>query len=313
MLWLGVAILTAAWSTLGCAPVVEVPDGPPPKLPEGAAPPLDGCNAPLLVPTGFVGLGPMIIEGGTGHYDTCGDEDPGTAGFVVSDVFLDVDEVTNRCYRHCVDSGACLPPVVAQDPDAPEWIDPAAADFPAIVDQPRAAAFCAFRGGRMAAIAELARAAQGEALSIGQPELLHAWAECFEQDFESPDCAALALQAHDPGLVPLRPARPIRSETRDVGPFGHFDVWGSQAELSMTQFDWYPDEWCTHEGAAPLTFSNDPNASYCYYMPGFTLATNYFAVVAEPAVSKLLVNFACGDSSFAPRLQGVRCAYDVAQ
>jgi formylglycine-generating enzyme required for sulfatase activity len=300
-------ILAIALSTVACGPTVEV-ERASPILPDEAAPPLAECSAPLLVPEGAVWLGPIGFEHGILQKNSC-ENGVGTTRFTVGDVFLDADEVTNGCYRHCVDAGACLAPNSLNDPDAPDWTDPTITDFTAVLDEERAEAFCAFRGGRLASIAELARAMQADALSVAQPEIFKAWESCFAEDFASSECTALRTHAHVPGDGPLRPMQAIRSEPRDIGPFGHYDLFGSQAEVSATKFPpiAYPKEWCNDGAFAPITYSTQADASRIYHLPGVLIGDSY--LTAASGANNFFTFTMYGLPS--PSLGGARCAYDV--
>lgn len=308
-------LLAASISALGCGPKVEVERLPanPPSLPDQAALPLQGCATPALVPKGDVWLGPMNItpNGETSLVECVGSgNDVGTTRFVVNNVFIDKDEVTNECYQHCVDTGACKPPL--DEAEIPAWTDAVRSTVPAILDQERAEAFCAFRGGRLASIAELARASQGDSIVVGSGEMLRRWGECFNDDLESPECSDLASHIRLGGFSAVRPDRPIRSDGRDVGPFGHYDLFGSQLELSITQFPgWYPENWCSPDEIAPRSFTNDPQANYAYYAPGVIAGSNY-AFVVDGIPPDFFGAFGWNPYSN-QNLSGARCAYDVVQ
>jgi len=313
--WNGLVVLLACPFVFGCGPTVEVeqrPAGPPPILPNDAAPALQGCATPALVPKGDVWLGPMNVTptGETSLVECAGSgNDIGTTRFVVNHVFLDKDEVTNECYQHCVDTGACKPPL--DEAEMPAWTDAVRSKVPAVLDQERAEAFCAFRGGRLPSVAELARASQGDSIVVGSGALLRAWGKCFNEEIESPECLELASHIRLGGFAPYRPDRAIRSEIRDVGPFGHYDLFGAQIELTITQFpEWYPDNWCTTGQSAPGSFTNDPQANRAYYAPGLIAGANYVYVV-DGFPPDLFGAFSW-DPYSNQNLSGARCAYDVA-
>ncbi|HMY21099.1 MAG TPA: hypothetical protein PKA58_32475, partial [Polyangium sp.] len=306
-----IGVVITALSAVACGPTVEIRQGSP-TLPEDAAPPLAECAAPLLVPEGAVWLGPINLdEYGHLRENSC-ENGVGTVRLTVADVFLDPDEVTNGCYRHCVEEGACPTPSMADDPNGPAWDEPAVTHFAAILDEARAEAFCSFRGGRLASIAELARAMQGDELGVAQPEIFDAWKSCYAADFESSECMALRSHAFFPGDGSLRPMREIRSEPRDVGPYGHYDVFGSQAEVTATKFppNGYPKYWCEDGAFAPMTYSMEPDASRAFHLPGVLLRDGYQAAVVSHGLSNLFTFTWYGPPSAS--VTGARCAYDVA-
>lgn len=306
-----IAVVLIALSTVACGPTVEI-QRPAPTLPSDVAAPLAECATPLLVPEGAVWLGPINLNKHRKLQENSCDNDPGTVRLTVADVFLDVDEVTNGCYRHCVEAGACPAPSMPDDPNGAEWDDPAVTHFAAVLDEARAEAFCAFRGGRLASIAELARAMQGELLAVAQPEIFGAWESCYAAEFESSECIALRSHAFFPGEGALRPMREIRSEPRDVGPFGHYDVFGSQAEVTATKFpsNGYPKNWCEEGAVAPMTYSMEADAMRAYHLPGVALRYGYQAAVIANGLMNLFTFSWYGPSSTS--ITGARCAYDPA-
>jgi len=285
---------------MGCSEVSVIEEDPAPApvvLPDGAAPPVDGCTSPNLVPRGFVWLGEVLV-GPHGELMpwACGNKhDPmGTRRFTVGPVFLDADEARVDCYDACVQEGSCSP----LDGEA------------VALDRTSAETFCAFRGGRLPSLAELQRAAQGEALSIGPIDIYEEWRTCYFADFAAAECVELQQHAYWGGP----------SLSRDVGPFGHKDLFGSNPEFTLSTLplsDHDIDAYCNAaDGAdAPLSFSTSGRP--LTFGPGFLLAKGgyYEAVTSNesPWGPSTVSNwFTMDQAEEAATLRGVRCAYDPA-
>ncbi|MBI4705620.1 MAG: SUMF1/EgtB/PvdO family nonheme iron enzyme [Deltaproteobacteria bacterium] len=279
------------------------------ELPAGVAPPLAGCSAPLPVPRGKAWIGSFRFDaqGRLSPIDAC--EPPWhqvvARRVVVRGFFVDRDEVANACYRHCVEAGWCAPP--PEFPELPHvpgpWTDPALQDHPVHADFARAAILCAWRGGRLPTLAELVRASHGDEPSVCKPELLRAWVDCFWSSFESAGCQALERRATG--------FEPIRSYAADIGPFGHYDLFGARDEISATRA---PST--AAEAGALCALDND--------MPDpKSLGTSTISVQFGPAmglyISQWLIEDPEGGSisnaqvdpfDELPELRGFRCAYD---
>ncbi|MBI4704174.1 MAG: SUMF1/EgtB/PvdO family nonheme iron enzyme [Deltaproteobacteria bacterium] len=204
----------------------------PAVLPSGAAPPVAGCAPPVLVPTGSAWIGDFVMDAqGTILGPAPCETYWGARRFTVRRVFVDPDEVTNECYSHCVDAGACeLPLRIDDPPDVPAWDDESMGRSPAVLDFARARAFCAWRGGRLPAVAELARASHGDLEDFCKPELRQAWLNCyFAHALEESPCAEFL--AHALGWT-WPPDQRVRSYPEDLGPFGHYDLFGWQLEYT---------------------------------------------------------------------------------
>ncbi len=300
--------ITAIAATFSCAcggraSVENGEDYDPPTLPPTAAPEKDGCAAPLIVPQGQAWVGGMHWHDGELVPNDC-DTPGGTVGIrlFVPDFFLDQDEVTNACYWHCVDAGVCLPPHSVPDgPDAP-WDDPSVREYPVYqIDGAMAEAFCAWRGGRLASIAELMRAEHGGAVAVLNPALTELWLACAS-DQKPPDCDVVS------DLVWSWPA-PVRSWELDIGPFGHYDLAGSVPELTMTHLPGTTEErdaLCS----IPLD-TTDPQTLGSGGRAGFVLAGNLLEPPVEGGQVWWVVQGAVDDQGNPVPLEGgVRCAYD---
>lgn len=191
----------------------------PPAPPEGVA-------APLWVPAGTVWMGFFTVNLVTRRVGTMDCTDPTaplpTAPYTLGGFYLEADEVTNLAYRRCVEAEACDP---LDDPQAPDA-------FPASLDRPRAERYCAWRGGRLPSLAQLRRALVGDAALPAPKALLDPWLDCIQGSFVSAECQDLGRRLP----VGYLPVEPIRSNPSDVGPYGHYDLFGSQWELTSTTF-----------------------------------------------------------------------------
>lgn len=151
----------------------------------------------------------------------------------VDGFYLDEDEASVACYDVCVAEGAC--PV--------RTFDPGDRRFPASVSVAGAEAFCAFRGGRVPTLVELARASHPDVVAVGDPALVEAYVACagvgvFSGGFDTEACAWLLARSPISDL----PELPIASEPRDTGPFrtprslrrpvrSHLEPWLGVARL----------------------------------------------------------------------------------
>lgn len=309
--WRAIVAL-ASLSVAGCEDVVVLPpeNGTPfpsdAGLPDGAAPPLPECRPPEPVSEGLVWVGNLQLDetGALLPTELCV-EGWASRTFYVPRFYLDVDEVTERCYLACVDEGACAP--------APA-LSPSEPMFPVqLTNRSAATTFCAFRGGRLPTLPELNRAAQSASFSVAQTAIYSRWLQCSQATFETPDCQTLLEAAY------AWPRRPIRSYAEDVGPFGHYDLFGASHELTASSFTYAkdPDDpYCTAapDAVAPTMMSSDPDMLLNFgpgelYLYGFLLPTP-----DSPTTGGLLRTF-YADFSLPEvdngDLRGFRCAYDV--
>lgn len=207
----GVAAFMGLGAAVSFAPEVQGKNPP-------AADSLDG--APVVVPsTTFV----MGSDAGAS------DEGP-VHPVLVSGFSIDRHEVTNRRYRSCVAAGRCIAPQLAGSKlRARYWNDPAFDDYPVIfVDHSRAAAFCAFAGGRLPTEAEWELAARG---TDGRT---YPWGNA------APDCSRANFGGAngcvgDTDRVGRRPA--------GASPWGALDMAGNVWEWTA---DWYDAGYYRH-------------------------------------------------------------------
>lgn len=288
---------------IGCgAEVVE--DRDPPVLPPTAAPEVEECTAPLLVPTGNAWVGGMRWRAGKLEPLEC-DESDGTVGIrlTVPDFFLDQDEVTNDCYRRCVEAGACSPPLpVPTPPDAepvPPWDDSSMRQVPTQqVTEAMAETFCAWRGGRLPTLAEFMRAEHDNAVAVVNLALTDLWLACAQEP-KPDECGEIWNHVYS------WPS-PVRSWPLDQGPFGHFDLAGSVVELTSTRLAATADEF---DALCEIPFdSNDPGSFGSGEPVGFATAGNLLTPPTEGGTVGWAVH---GSGEGGAGVEGgLRCAYD---
>jgi formylglycine-generating enzyme required for sulfatase activity len=273
-----------------------------PVLPPDAAPPLEACTEPLLVPRGPCWVGAMHWQGGKLVPNECDDAavySSAAPGFrvTVPDFFLDTDEVTNACYAHCVDAGTCAPPKPATR-EAPAWNDDARRQYPArLLDRAMAEAFCAWRGGRLPSLAELGRAEHGGAVAVMNADLTQLWRDCAAEP-KPEECGEIYDRIYGEPT-------PVRDWELDRGPYGHYDLALSALEITMTHMFNSKDE---HEALCSLSLNPDaidPKTLGSGRNMGFRPGGNLWLPIVEgPGENAGWI--ITGD----PLEGGVRCAYD---
>ena len=300
----GTLLLTAGLVSCGGNVVVEAEEAPTYTLAPGAAPPLAGCAAPRLVPAGTAWIGNMELLDVKGSLAPLGCEWnrmlPGRS-FFVDAFFLDTNQLVNGCYASCLDEGEC-----ETQPNAPA---PAEQFLPLRRDE--AELFCAFRGGRLPSLPEMARATQAERLSIGAPETFSAWLDCEKQDYADASCQERKATAWG---VPIDT---VASDPADVGPFGHHDVNSGLPELTITDYVNSEEDYQRYcewpqDVPAPQTFG-PAIGQVVLWGPSFQLELNIGGALANvgsayPFELSAAARFATWND--AP-LATVRCAYDA--
>jgi len=255
-----------AWALLllSCGARTDLEGATAPPLPPSYVP-LEHCAPPAYVFAGRAFLGDIIAQSTSPQFsdkpranmfitaEPCVSSSLFTPSWVVvSGFYLDTDETSAACYDECVSRDGCAPRTYER-----------AAKLSASLTRDEAEAFCDFRGGRLPTFAELSLAATAGALSIGQRELLERWIRCedlFQSGFLSSNCQPLRARLFDytasNGLD--QPAQ--RADASDVGPYGHFDLFGGLIERTSTQFA-LPEEvqasWCdSADMSDPGTFGS---------------------------------------------------------
>lgn len=228
----------------------------------------------------------------------------GNRMFSVHGYWLDNTPTTNLCYSECVKRGVCTPPTHDRaDPDSRNWLDEHKAGNPIYVNHEQATQFCAWRGGHLPSLAQLARAAQGDSDVPGVPSLTAEAIRCHEDPEADPDaCRRLELIS-----VPPSEPYPVGRAAYDVGPFGTLDIYGSVGEWTRTFYTNGSDAFCALSDGSPdfVTFpQHDPEH------PQYVVVS--YAATIRQALSHPARGFGYGLWSAAePRFDlGFRCAYD---
>src|SRR5690606_21060292 len=90
------------------------------------------------------------------------------------------------------------------------------------------------RGGRLPTAAELARASHADVENVTKVAAFEAMKTCWlaeAEDEEAAECDYVRRRAY----VEMNP-QPIRSEEDDVGPFGHWDLFGARCDFTQSTF-----------------------------------------------------------------------------
>ncbi len=274
---------------------------PPPNVQQD-----EGCPELLVVPAGDAWVGSFRVDEAFSLSPLpCDGCCLGSKRFRVPGVYVDSDEITNACYAHCVDDGSCTPPPAS---DGPAWDSMPMADFPVAATIRTAEALCAWRGGRMPSVGELARASHGATVGVTTMESFERTRACWEArrdgDGETSVCDYLKTR----GSVQLFPG-PVRDAPGDVGPFGHRDLFGSRCDLTATSWqltDTESDAYCAREDGStdPGTFGSDLTyrARFC---PATILDSALPWAPGGALIDATAFNMA-GDLPDA----GIRCAFD---
>ncbi len=273
------------------------------------------CSDPVFVTAGTTVLGELEVRGEKGLPEareswtvSLGDcrDWAGWAparALMVYGFYLDVDEVSASCYDDCVAVGECVPRTLGE-----------AAGASAYLDQSMTEAFCSFRGGRLPTAAELSRAANGGELSLGPPTMFDLWTHCMDHRTASWNAPCQDLASRNLPSLFDRHDHLLRAEERDVGPFGHYDLFGGLAERTVSRLGDSKSaaDWCGPEHMDdPGTFGTGPRVVFqpalLMGQDSYTLGDTYFWFEQRG----LLHEDAFVDPEQAPIL-GARCAYDAA-
>jgi len=290
----------------------ELPE-PVPVLPPSYRP-LPGTADPLWVEPGYAWIGNVEFRAAMDDFLKVPCPVGGFAyGYLVDGVFLDADEIRGVDYLACVSAGAC--PAVDVEPDLAATLAPQELE-----------AYCAFRGGRLPLASELARASAGDGSGITTDAFFRAWLACDDSFFRAEGCAELSQRAPQVTLHERTWRLPVRAEPLDVGPYGHWDLFGSQVEITATYdgltFEGRDMPSCEYPAwfletlsiPRPVPEPPDPLAFYgddlrLVHAPAWALAARQGlqAGLPEQVIPYLLF----GNTKFTS-LYGGRCAYDPA-
>ena len=240
------------------------------RISDGLPPPPDGGSLfaatdaglvpPPLTPIATVPEG-WVLEGYryldvTTHEIKPEDEcfsDFGTKTFWSAPFRMMKFEVTNADYKACVNDG-CAPP---DGPSPSAWDGPENAQLPVIVSFALARAYCQHYGGDLPTTVQWDRAATGDPYTgFGVQKLTAQWLTCRFTG-GGPLCDQLAQARTDVLHASSAAVGPVGARDWDIGPFGHFDLYGNAGEWVRTSQVEFSDTFCAlpEGGPDPPTFS----------------------------------------------------------
>lgn len=181
----------------------------------------------------------------------------------VGQFWLQQSPVSNGLYAICFASGACTAPDHdIADPNPKSWDDPARVELPVYVTHDQAVAYCDWAKGRLPTVAELTRAAQGDAEVPGVAALTQAAIDCANEVNEGAGASELCgqLQLMNYFQTPSPPLYRTNAVELDRGPYGHTDLFGSVWEWTQS-FGGFADDgkFCSLSDGSPDFVTFDPN------------------------------------------------------
>jgi formylglycine-generating enzyme required for sulfatase activity len=235
-------------------------------------------------------------------------EDAGSRRLFVPEFWLQETPVTNALYGLCVRDSACPPPERdVADPNTLPWDDDSRVDLPVYVRKANAEAYCAWAGGRLPSLAELVRAAQGDAATPGVAAMTSATIACASGVSQDPICGQLALMNYE--QAPPPPLYRVGAVPLDIGPSLHRDLFGSTQEWTRTQGGSAADgngQFCALADGAP-DFVTFPSDEPYFDVVGF--ATPIADAVRSPGSAKSVFHLML-DGTVGYNV-GFRCAFDA--
>ena len=200
------------------------------------------------------------------HAQVTGEDYGANRKLAVQQFWLQETPVTTDLYSICVSAGACtVPEHDIADPNPASWDDPSRFELPVYVRHDQAEGYCQWAKGRLPTLAELSRAAQGDAEIPGVAALTQAVIDCANdaaEDAEQPAiCAQLQLmnyfQTPSPSLYRTNGVE------LDQGPYGHADLFGSVWEWTQTLGGFASDpEFCALPDGSPDFVTFDRKHEY---------------------------------------------------
>ena len=192
------------------------------------------------------------------------DEDGGAnRRLVVREFWLQEAPVSNGLYATCTAAGVCTAPDHdVADPDSSSWDAPTRAELPVYVRQDQAEAYCQWAKGRLPTVAELSRAAQGDAEIPGVAALTQAAIDCAPDSGGSADRPAICgqLQLMNYFQTPSPPLYRTNGFELDRGPYGHVDLFGSVWEWTQSLGGFADDgHFCALPDGSPDFVTFDPD------------------------------------------------------
>jgi hypothetical protein len=273
---------------------------------------LPECGDILPVPDGDVYVGGWSVQAGMPHVvpqTMCGQgqlqEYAGNRKLHVGAHWLMADVVSTDCYAQCYAAGACTAPVPdSNDPVQIPWDHRMQTSVWG--DYYQATAFCGWMGGRLPTVAELARAAQGDAQTYGIAAVTTAAFSCGADP--TPEvCGAIQVANLN---VPMGSVFALGStRPEDTGPFGHRALALGPAEWTDSQCGWVDASFCA---LADGTADPDPTS-----VVGPRCSVQFSTELARIAMSTTIPTSAQLQTDLGDRApsssnyrQGYRCAFD---
>jgi len=171
--------------------------------------------------------------------------------------------VSNGLYAICTASGACTAPDHdIADPDSSSWDSPSRGELPVYLRHDQAEAYCEWAKGRLPTVAELVRAAQGDAEIPGVAALTQAAIDCVQGMSGNTGQPAICgqLQLMNYFQSPLPPLYRTNAFELDRGPYGHVDLFGSVWEWTKSLgASTDEDHFCALPDGSPDFVTFDPN------------------------------------------------------
>jgi formylglycine-generating enzyme required for sulfatase activity len=158
----------------------------------------------------------------------------------IKPMFMDATETTVEQYADCVKKEKCTPPDAYQEKERAgcTWNREGREKHPVnCVDWNQAAAYCAFKGGRLPTEAEWEYAARG-----GREDRYYPWGN------DKADCTRAVMNDGGPGCGENSTA-PVKSKPMGVNGYGLYDMSGNAHEWTADWFD--QAAYASHSKVAP--------------------------------------------------------------
>jgi len=192
-----------------------------------------------------------------------GQDHGGNRELAVRQFWLHESPVTNGLYALCFAAGACTAPDHdIADPNSKSWDDSARIELPVYVRHDQAEDFCQWAKGRLPTLAELTRAAQGDAEVPGVAGLTQAAIDCASDAGGSAATPAICAQLQLMNFFqsPSPPLYRTDAVELDHGPYGHADLFGSVWEWTGTYGGSVDAQFCALPDGSPDFVTFDPSS-----------------------------------------------------